>query len=469
MRNPRGFAIPVSLCVAGVVLFLGGSIAQLAAGDLQLANHEFYQERARQAADFGLESGIADQLKGNFSYTYQGISGCNSGDSAQVVIYDNQLGTLPSDSGCPVSVPKGFQYWVSTGQAKEGSRICARVRAGALVRWGMPMGSAGAQVRYLHADSGQGPVRYRAVDRDNHQISEKILCATESSNADLPSPNPAGLVSPVTFNSVEAFEGKMRIPQGADLAQVVQATFVDPKDSLAYDASGGFFNVPNYSPPVSNKVSSDFDAPAGVTNLPPGLYDQVKLPGKAELNLKGVYHFKRLVLEPGNVSSVGRLTVGETGAAHVFIDEIVNPGDVRLGLINLQAHANVFRLNLKPPSLLPGSASTIRLEVNAHAAGTGGVTVIAPKQHLKVFGASDRLIRGSFCCETLSLAFDNNGAADKRPTFIYDTSSDTSRDPDSPKTQFQGVQEADGISPPLNEEYTGASRSQPMILSKVEL
>ena len=82
MRVKRGFAIPVSLCVAGVVLFLGGSIAQLSSGDLQLSNHEYYQERARQVADFGLESGIANLLATNKSYTYQGTSGCNSSESA---------------------------------------------------------------------------------------------------------------------------------------------------------------------------------------------------------------------------------------------------------------------------------------------------------------------------------------------------------------------------------------------------
>lgn len=460
MRVKRGFAIPVSLCVAGVVLFLGGSIAQLSSGDLQLSNHEYYQERARQVADFGLESGIANLLTTNKSYTYQGTSGCNSSDSAEVVIYDNRLGNLSKESGCPVAVPPGFQYWVSTGRASNGPRTFATVRLGALVRWGMPMGSAGAQIRYLKADSSNGPVTYRAVDHTNAPIPDKVLCATEASNADLPPLNPTGLVKPVTLQEVQSFQGKLRIPQGADFTQVVQADLKTPGDTLLHDATGGFFNVPDYSPPVPKKVYSIVPSQSGIHDLLPGQYDVVHLPPDAELKLNGVYHFKQLILEPKTGDAVGRLSVGNVGSAQVFIDQIVNPGQLALGLRNSQTSAAAFRLNLKPPA----SPSTLHLRVNAsYLTGEGGVTVIAPKQLLKVTGAQDRLIRGSFCCETLSLSFQQpGGGPDLPPTFVYDTSADTSR----------GKEGGGGKTKELGPDPVTTSASsldQPMLLSKIEL
>jgi len=463
MRVQRGFAIPLSLCVAGVVLFLGGSIAQLSAGDLQLSNHEYYQERARQVADFGLESGIAHQIAATTVYTYQGVSGCNSGDSAKVQIYDNTLGDLSPSSGCPVSVPKGFQYWVSTGLAKNDARVFATVKVGALVRWGMPLGSAGAQIHYLNSDSSNGKVTYMAVGEDNLELPDKILCATEARNGALPVPNPTALVKPVTFHEVESFKGTMRIPQGADLAEVVQATLKNPGDTMPFDATGGFFNIPDYSPPTPKHVYSGFEAPMGLTELPPGEYDTVKLPANADLMLKGVYHFKHLILTPTAPGAVGHLAVGEEGPAQVFIDEVVNPGQLRLGLRNFQTHAAAFRLNLKPTAL---GDHALELQVSAHSGGQGGVVVVAPKQDLKVIASSERLIRGSFCCETLSLAFDHiYGNSDSQPTFIYDTSADTTRGDSGGNS---GDYRSDGISQPAELGVVG-NQSQPMIVSKNEL
>ena len=73
MNKRRGYAIPLSLCVAGVTLFLGLSAAQMSAGDLGVSSHHYYQERARQMADYGLERCVVASQQSHFQRFPMGV------------------------------------------------------------------------------------------------------------------------------------------------------------------------------------------------------------------------------------------------------------------------------------------------------------------------------------------------------------------------------------------------------------
>jgi hypothetical protein len=455
MKKQRGFVLPVSLCVAGVVLFLGASTAQMSAGDLQVSNHLYYKERARQVADFALETAQAQNADTNGNYSFDGITGCNGHDIGRVEVFDNRTGTLGSASGCPVQVPVGYQYWIATGEARnDAGHVLGTVRIGALVRFGLPIGAAGAQVRFLSSDSGAESVAFSAVDQDNMPLNDRILCATEARTGELPFPNPSDLIKPVTLRHVDSFSGKVRIPQGTsedDLVQVFAPT------TLTVDSAGGLFNVPNYSPPLTNNAFSSFTAPGGVSDLPPGTYEELVLPRNANLNLHGSYHFKTLRLDSAG-SGTGILGVGSEGAANVYVDRIVSPPLLELGLRNAQTRSGAFRLNLKPAD---STSSPLTVQLAVQASGEGGVSLVAPKHRVRVVAQGNRLLRGSFNCEALTLSFSAPSNLAGQPAFVYDASLDTTRRsdgqynlrttlPNPPSTAYEAV-------------------DQPMIMNKTDL
>lgn len=448
MKKERGFVLPVSLCVAAVVLFLGASTAQLSAGDLQVSNHLYYQERARQVADFALESSQAANQDSGGEYSFHGLTGCNSNDVGRVVVYDNRTGTLAPDSGCPVQVPPGHQYWVATGEARdESGRVLSSVRLGALVRFGLPLGASGAQVHYLSANSANEPVAYRAVGQDNLPLSGRLLCATEARTDELPVPNPSDLIKPVTLRAVDSFDGKVRIPQGASPNDIVQ---VNAPTVLDVDSAGGLFNIPSYSPPLTSNSFGSVTAPGGLSDLPSGSYQELVLPRNAIINLQGTYHFKRLRLDGTASSGTGILSVGASGAAHVFVDNIDRDNNqLELGLRNAQTRAGAFRLNLKP------AATELALEVAAGPDGEGGVSLVAPKHRVRVAAHGHRIIRGSFACEALTLAFSNPSNLAGNASFVYDASVDTTRSTDRSRSA--------GTPPPYE------AVEQPMIMNKTDL
>ena len=449
MKRERGFVLPVSLCVAGVVLFLGASTAQIGAGDLKVSNHLYYQERARQVADFALESAQASNADSNGTYRFNGITGCNAHDAARVVVYDNRQGALPAGSDCPVQVPIGYQYWVATGEARnESGHVLGSMRLGALVRFGLPAGAAGAQVRYLSAGSMTDPVIYRAVDQDNMPLTDRVLCATEATTDEIPVFNPSDLIKPVTLRAVQSFDGKVRIPQGTSQSDLIQ---VNAPTTVAVDSAGGLFNIPNYSPPLASNVFTSHTAPAGSTALTPGFYEEVILPRNATLNLNGSYHFKKLRLDSSG-SGTGTLSVGSTGAAHVYIDRIESPGTLELGLRNAQTQANAFRLHVKPAD---PTSDDLTLQVAAQASGEGGLGLIAPKHRVRVVAGGSRIIRGSFACDSLALSFNTSSNLAAQATFVYDACLDT--------TRSTAGQRSGGDPPPYE------AVEQPMIMSKQDL
>ncbi len=449
MKRERGFVLPVSLCVAGVVLFLGASIAQMGAGDLKVSNHLFYQERARQVADFALEYAQAYSVDSSNTYEFNGLSHCNAQDRARVVVYDNRQGTLPVGSGCPVQVPVGYQYWVATGEARnESGHVLGSLRIGALVRFGLPVGAAGAQVHYLSAGSMTDPVSYCAVDQDNMPLTDRVLCATEATTDEIPVFNPSALIKPVTLRAVESFDGKVRIPQGTSQSDLIQ---VNAPTTVAVDSAGGLFNIPNYSPPLASNVFTSHTAPAGSSALTPGFYEELVLPRNATLNLNGSYHFKKLRLDSSG-SGTGTLSVGATGAASVFVDRIESPPTLELGLRNAQTRSNAFRLHVKPAD---ATSDDLTLQVAAQASGEGGLGLIAPKHRVRVEAGSSRIIRGSFACDSLALSFNSPSNLATNATFVYDASLDTTRN--------TAGQRSGGDPPPYE------AVDQPMIMSKQDL
>ena len=460
MKRKRAFAIPLCLCVAGVVLFLGASTAQLCAGDLQVASHEYYQERARQVADFALESGVGHNVSANGSYLFNSTSQTHRDDVGRLTIFDNTLGGHSQEPGCPVKVPDGFQYWVAQGEARSGGTVLASVRLGAMVQLGQPEGSAGAQVRYLSVDTHAPPdapdpaVTYIAVDNTGAAVPDKIICSTPTISGTLPSPTPPEQYAPMTFHKVKSFGGVLRLPLGADYDTVVSAALSgDPTGKLNSSPTGGMFNIPNYSPPTPVAVYGTVDALSGNTDLPPGEYAEVRLNSNASVTLRGAYHIHKLVLAGSPDAPPGALVGAETGACDVYLDKIVNPNALTLGVYNMQTTADAFRLNIKPPP--PGPGEKVKLAVQASASRkVGSISLVAPKHVVDVTGLNDRMIRGSFCCELLSLHFKPGADAQSVPYFVYDTTADRSRNSSGRTGGFRAVGD-----PP-------SSENQPMILSK---
>ncbi|MFN8613736.1 MAG: hypothetical protein U0931_39745 [Vulcanimicrobiota bacterium] len=457
MKSKRAFAIPFSLCVAAVVLFLGGSVAQLCAGDLQSATHEYYRERALQVADYGLEMGVAKFQETTQVYYLGSLNSALRDDRVKVVIYDNSTGGLPADSDCPVKVPQGFQYWLATGEARNGSRLMATARLGALVQWGQPLGSAGAQVRYFSVtpESFNQRASFIAVNSSQDVIKNKVICSTEAQDGSLPPVRPPELVKPVSFHLVSQLGGKVKIPTGADGTQIVQADML-PGETVDIDPTGGFFNIPAYTPPTPSKV---FNLGTGTTTpslLDPGEYDTINLAQGTGLKLHGVYHFKNLNLLPG-ANDYPLLENDTTGQTEVFIDSINVPANsgLKLKLNNPQDTARSFRLNFKPG---PPNSPALDLEVNAQQGtyNSGGIWVVAPKRKLHVFASGRALIRGSFTCEALGLKFGPNGPG----KFVYDTTADSSRIKGDDSPTRNGGDEI--FRPPFDGPH-------PMILSKTPL
>lgn len=464
MKSKRAFAIPVSLCVAGVVLFLGASVSQLCAGDLQVATHEYYKERALQIADFTLEKGIADFRNGPATYSFNGTTAANGDDRGNLTVYDNRTGTLPVDSGCPVKVPVGFQYWVASGEARHGSKLLATARLGAMVQWGQPLGSAGAQIRYLAVKPQSFNLRtlFEAVDSSQQVLDDKVICATEARDGTLPAVHEPELVKPVSFHQVLDMHGKVRIPTGVDSNEVVQADLL-PNQSLNIDSSGGFFNVPPYSPPTPSRVLGAAEATSSPTLLEPGEYGDVNLAGGTTFRLHGVYHFKNLNLLAGS-GDYPRLENDATGATELFIDKVNAQPGMKLKLDNPQSTASAFKINLKPA---PADTPSLDIEVNAAKdlnGNFGGIWLIAPKRTVNVSTQSSSVIRGSFTCTALGLNFGTNA----NPAFVYDTTVDTSRRNQTSDTlnDTNGDTRTDGV-----EELTDTenSRLEPMIIEKTRI
>ena len=405
LRHNRGYAVPLSLVVAGVTLIMGMTVAQMSAGDLQLANQQYHQERARQMAELALDS---------FSYN-QAASGASDGvvpltnlvqahpdDDAQIQIFDNRLGNLPADSGCPVAVPAGYEYWVSTGRARTQNKVLAEVRMGSLVKSGLPFGSSGAQVHHLE---GKMVGSYEAIDGSTGlAVNNAAICSTNTTDpADLPGPGFLNITNVLSVDGASTnFAGKAKVPLGAPVA------ISDGLPASALDNTGGAYAVPNYAPPLVTPIG-DLTV-SGDTPLPEGGYNQLVLQAGAAARLNGTYHIKQLI-----VSSNASLRVESPSQAKVYVDNITQTDPAgRLSIRSNAGSAKSFKVNFKPvkPSDNP---SPLLLQ----AANEGHFMLLAPGRKVLLESDATRIIRGSFCCEQLKLQYPSDSPSNR---FVYDTS-----------------------------------------------
>lgn len=409
MRDRRGYAIPLSLCVAGVTLFLGLSVAQLSTGDLRLATQQYYHERAYQAAEYGLQK----QLRSNAGvYSLVTDSGANQDDRAEVVVFDNQAGANPrSFPGCPVEVPAGYQYWVSTGRACKGSQVLGEARLGALVHWGEALGGAGAQIESMTVHGASVGVNFSGIDG---------LTGQAAPNESLVSSSAVG-ASQINLGTVLGFEGKVRLPAGAPNT-VVQSTGA----SVPTVMDGGQVNLPEFNPPLGGVYQSTFTAPAGNSVLPPGHYGSLTLQAGSHLQMDGKYYIENLIL-PGPADVSLETASGDT--ALVYVDRMTAAGGA-LGLDNQNGSARNFRLYFKPA---PPAAASPPLPFKMIQGGK--VAVSAPGYSLQLQADASGLVRGAFAARDLSL--DYPGATG---SFVYDVSASSSRasDPVTPNPNGAG-------------------------------
>jgi hypothetical protein len=444
LKHRHGYAIPLALCVASVTLLMGIAATQLTAGDLQNATQQYYQERARQVADYGLERCIVYGLPvnaasfNNGEELLAGLSGGNIGssqpvrsgscllqsssrthseDRVTVTIYDNTDGNLDeAASGCPVAVvPTGFQYWVAEGQARENGQVRGSARIGALVGNGDPMGAAGAQVQYL-VNHASAATKFTAVDRSTGTVEAgEVMFATNSTLLR------DGATAPLSLNSVDEIQGKVRIPVGKP------DSWVDSKEPLppgTINKQGGRFNVPDYAPPALQHYSPRaVGSAAGLgSTLPPGRYGRWELGANTEMQLSGAYHVVELVLDGSDSAQAALLH--SIGPTRLFVDKITINHGGSLALRNGGSSAREFQLYFQPQQ----SRQNLKLQMDGGSAPTPpghetSVLVVAPGYNLKVNSDANNQITGSFCCEELDLFFENSGV----PKFVYDISANLSR------------------------------------------
>lgn len=405
MKTRRGYAIPLALLVAGITLTIGTTVAQMATTDLQLANRQYHSERARQIADIGLHA-LAHQSVPT-SALMTNLVAAHPDDAVDLLVFDNRLGDLPSDSGCPVVCPPGYMYWVAQGQARTGTKVLASARLGTLVRPGSAAGSAGAQVRFLEASSG---IRYSSVDAAGATQTGLAICATNVTSAtDLPGDGFLSISKALTLGvpTGSAFDGKAKVAPGLSNTDVTDLT-----DSALIDDTGGPYSLSQYAPPSFAHHSGNRVITTPST-LSSGHYGVVEISQGALVNLQGSYHIEQLRL----VDVGGRLEVAAGKSARVFIDKVqtVNPPvQPQLELSN-DNPAKDLRLDFGP-----AAASTAPLSIKA--IGGGNALVVAPGYRLRVVPDAGDRIQGSFFCEQLKLDYPFGSGS-----FVYDKSTETPR------------------------------------------
>jgi hypothetical protein len=352
-------------------------------------------------------------------------------DAVDLQVFDNRLGNLPSDSGCPVVCPAGYLYWVANGQARSGTKVLATYRLGTLVRPGAAAGAAGAQVRFLEAPSG---IRYSSVDAMGVAQSGLAICATNVTSAtDLPGDGFLSISKALTLGvpAGPAFDGKAKVAPGLSNTDVT-----DLSDSAMVDDTGGPYSLSQYAPPSFVHHFGDRVITTS-TALSPGHYGVVEISQGASLNLGGSYHIEQLRL----VDAGGRLEVAAGKSARAFIDKVqtVNPpAQPQLELFN-DNPAKDFRLDFAPaaPTTAPLSIKAIQ---------GGKALVVAPGYRLRLVPDAGDRIQGSFFCEQLKLDYPFGSGS-----FVYDKSTETPR---RRATELTGM----GVSPP----YWTLTSQQPL-------
>lgn len=414
----RGYALPLSLCVAGVTLMLGFSAASMTHGDLNTANHQYYQERARQAADFGLEYCVSHNVASGSRIPMSSMSNVHPHDSAVVTAYQHNT------PGSPVQVPEGYEYWVAQGFASEGSssQTLASARIGALVRYGFPTGTAGAQIRSLAAAGNTDPIDFVVRDGVSNQpvLNEALIASDyDGSNQPLPFPGDQGYI--LDLGRVNSFQGNFRLPRNTDQSVIHQTG----STSIPVSQDGGPANVATFAPPAGLPYSSgeSLDNSYDET-LSSGHYGSITLAPGAKVHLNGTYHIETLRLTDSTASGQGGLLQVDSGkSARLFVDKLVL-GQGSLGLQNRNGAAQNFRFTLQ--SIKPGSSEPV---LNFKLPNGGGVAIVAAGHRIALEADStSREIRGAFSATALNLKYPPASlGVNLNPIFVYDISATTAR------------------------------------------
>ncbi|MBS2039735.1 hypothetical protein JST97_32415 [bacterium] len=414
----RGYALPLSLCVAGVTLLLGFSAASMTHGDLNTANHQYYQERARQAADFGLEYAVSHSVAPGSTIPLNSLSNPHPHDSVKISIY------LSDTPGSPVQVPAGFEYWVAEGHASEsaGGVPLASARIGALVRYGFPTGTAGAQIRSLVSAAGPDPVDFVVRDGLSGQtvLNEPII-ASDYDGGSLPLPFPSDQNHILDLGRVNSFQGNFRLPRNTNQNVIHQ----NGSTPISVTQDGGPANTPGFAPPAGLNYAGDRTLPDGYNDiLESGHYATLTIPASATVHLKGTYHFDTLKLSDSTAAGQGGLLqVNPTDSAKVFVDRL-RLGQGSLGLSNLNGAAQNFRFTLQ--SIPPGRSEPV---LNFKLPNGGAVAMVADGHRLSLEADStSREIRGAFSAAALKLSYPPASSGNNlNPAFVYDVSATTAR------------------------------------------
>lgn len=478
----RGYAIPLCILVAAVALMLAVSALALSQQDVNLAQATIWNERALQVAHYGLECGVArggfakDDSRDNvYQATYSWrVADSLTEDEVEVTAYDNSAATpLAADSGCPVSVPRGYLYWVAEGKAVDSGTTRSKRRVGALLQMGIPLGSGGAQVSYLNrrnsTDSAPSTQdwSFQITDPDGNLATDQVLFATDQLTA-----------GSLALGKSGSVEGKIRIPTGAS-----DDTATSVNQQLQIVRDGGAFNVSPYNPPPLAEQGDRTVNSVGET-VPPGNYANLTLHEAAQLQ-SGTYHIGLLHLKNDDHSELRGPSDGSV--VKLLVDDVIGEDPATGGRLALFSHttaAKAFKLTLGP--VAGGSAGDDVLSGGPPSGNSGGgsqnqgavmegssfelrtnggpVQVVAPGRRIKALaGALSNAVQGSFMCKQLTL-MDSNSTQPAR--FLGDTSANSARRDDSNSGSMNFQRTGNKGGPHLRAAGTAPFGTEPFILSR---
>ena len=339
-------ALASALVVLGVILVMGVAVATMGTGNLSVAYQQSNGERAYQVAEAGIHYAVLEIGNGTVSgykeKTYR-VPQSETRDDARVQFFVNKTGSAATFEGCPVEVPPGLIYVLSTGRAKsDGRNVIAQKKVGALIS--EEPGPTGGYGIYARDVKILGPGELAALASDGTVSTSENVVATNS-------------LVPGSIEVVDAnVEGYAVVPPGAPDQVLVGSV----SKGLVRKASP--LNFPKVDVPAPPRQA---DATVSAGLVIPGHYRNLTIAGNAFVN--GTYVVSNLTIKPD-----ARLELGETrgGAVELYV----------LDKLSLPANQVVFKnpkgSNRMRLFFLNEQVLEMRLDTDS------AVTITAPKTDL---------------------------------------------------------------------------------------
>ena len=408
-RGKRGMILSIVILILVLLVILGTSMASMGISNLNTALSQHNSERAYQVAEGGLVYAYSDISMANLyvsgtSGPLQTAATYPIGDSrAAVEIFDNSLSIIPNQpAGCPVMIPAGYIYLVSTG--KLGGSPVER-KAGAMICLGGG-GSMSLAVNCCQMQMDQGQLMAWDI-KGNSQVTGESVVSTNTSTAGSVM---LGAVSPVVVS------GAVLLPSGA--AQTVLSGAEGSNYSFSGPSSGVRYGTSNYNFPKIDTPSlaalGALSFPGGT--LPSGHYTNLVLTGST--TLLGPYVVDNLTLDPG-----GQIVPDGVGGTQLYVKNqltILNPSPSALYNDGSSNRLKIYYEGTSALTLNLGSLSHLCLvapkvsQLNVNASDLAACALAAQKIKITTSTPTDRFCFDPTAAQPIErAAFTTPGAGDR--------------------------------------------------------